>query len=204
MRQIREDCKKGVFVEGLSEENATNYKEAMGILMKGVKNRKISATSMNSESSRSHTIFTIYIESELNEGESIKMRRSKVHIVDLAGSERAKLTKVEGDRLKEGCNINKSLHVLGNVINALVESSKRKKHIPFRDSKLTHFLKDSLCGNSMTKLLANVHPSKSYLGDTLSTLMFAKRAKILKMKVEVNENTSDNFEDLRKEIRKLR
>ena len=113
----------------------------------------------------------------------MKVRRSKIHIVDLAGSERAKLTKVEGDRLKEGCNINKSLHVLGNVINALVESSKRKKHIPFRDSKLTHFLKDSLCGNSITKLLANVHSSKSYLSDTLSTLMFAKRAKILKMKV---------------------
>ena len=85
--------------------------------------------------------------------------------------------------MKEGCNINKSLHVLGNVINSLVESTKKKKHIPFRDSKLTHFLKDSLGGNSITKLLANVHCGKNYFRDTLSTLMFAKRAKSLKMKV---------------------
>ena len=86
----------------------------------------------------------------------MKHRKAKINIVDLAGSERAKDTKVEGERLKEGCNINKSLHVLGNVINALVESTKKKKHVPFRDSKLTHFLKDSLGGNSGTKLLANI------------------------------------------------
>ncbi len=78
--------------------------------------------------------------------------------------------------------------MLGNVINALVESAKKKKHIPFRDSKLTYYLKDSLSGNSKTKLLANIQPHKLYLGDTLSTLMFAKRVKILKMKVEVNES----------------
>lgn len=154
--------------------------------MRGVKNRKTSATSMNDESSRSHTIFTLNIQSQFMKDDITKIRRSKINIVDLAGSERAKQTKVEGERLKQGCNINRSLHVLGNVINALVQSSKKKKHIPFRDSKLTHFLKDSLCGNSITKLLANIHPSKAYLGDTLSTLMFAKRAKILKMKVQVN------------------
>ena len=81
-------------MEGLSEEHATNFQEAMGILMKGIKNRKISSTSMNAESSRSHTIFTVYIETEFKDGESLKVRRSKIHIVDLAGSERAKLTKV--------------------------------------------------------------------------------------------------------------
>lgn len=94
-----------------------------------------------------------------------------------------KHTNVEGERLREGCNINRSLHVLGNVINALVESTKKKKHIPFRDSKLTYYLKDSLGGNSITKLLANIQCNSKFLGDTLSTLMFAKRAKILKMKV---------------------
>jgi hypothetical protein len=87
-------------------------------------------------------------------------KKAKLHVIDLAGSERIKHTHVEGERLREGCNINKSLHVLGNVINALVESAKKKKHIPFRDSKLTHYLKDSLSGNSITKLLANVHTSK--------------------------------------------
>lgn len=148
----------------------------------------MASTSMNTESSRSHAIFTIVVESEIM-GESIlKLRKSKINIVDLAGSERVKHTHVEGERLREGCNINRSLHVLGNVINSLVESAKKKKHIPFRDSKLTYFLKDSLGGNSITKLLANIHCGKEYFGDTLSTLMFAKRAKILKMKVEINEN----------------
>ena len=107
-------------------------------------------------------------------------------MVDLAGSERVKQTNVTGDRFKEGCNINRSLHCLGNVINSLVESIKKKKYVPFRDSKLTFFLKDSLGGNSKTKLLANINPSKQYLGDTISTLMFAKRAKILKVRVEAN------------------
>lgn len=141
---------------------------------------------MNTESSRSHAIFTVMVETEIMEDDVLKVRKSKLNIVDLAGSERVKHTNVEGERLKEGCNINRSLHVLGNVINSLVESAKKKKHIPFRDSKLTHYLKDSLGGNSITKLLANIHCGKAYFGDTLSTLMFAKRAKILKMKVEVN------------------
>ena len=106
--------------------------------------------------------------------------------------------------MREGCNINRSLHVLGNVINCLAEASKKKKHIPFRDSNLTHYLKDSLGGNSITKLLANVHTGRQYFGDTLSTLMFAKRAKLVKMKVELNETTAENFDSLRKEVRKLR
>ena len=141
---------------------------------------------MNTESSRSHAIFTLTIETEVMEEDVMRIRRSKLNIVDLAGSERVKHTHVMGEQLKEGFNINRSLHVLGNVINSLVESAKKKKHIPFRDSKLTHYLKDSLGGNSLTKLLANIHTNKLFLGDTLSTLMFAKRAKSLKMKVEVN------------------
>ena len=80
--------------------------------------------------------------------------------------------------------------MLGNVINSLVESAKRKKHVPIRDSKLTHYLKDSLGGNSITKLLANVHTSREFFGDTLSTLMFAKRAKNLKLKIEQNETVA--------------
>jgi hypothetical protein len=115
---------------------------------------------MNTESSRSHAIFSILVESEVSEGEVVRSRKAKLHVVDLAGSERVKHTNVEGERLREGCNINRSLHVLGNVINCLVESSKKKKHIPFRDSKLTHYLKDSLGGNSITKLLANIHTSR--------------------------------------------
>jgi hypothetical protein len=115
-----------------------------------------------------------------------------------------KHTNVEGERLREGCNINRSLHVLCNVINSLAESAKKKRHIPFRDSKLTHYLKDSLGGNSITKLLANIHTGRHYFGDTLSTLMFANRAKSLKMKVELNETVAENFDALRKEVRRLR
>lgn len=85
-----------------------------------------------------------------------------------------------------------------------MESARKKKYIPFRDSKLTYFLKDSLGGNSKTTLLANINPARAYLGDTISTLMFAKRAKIIKVRVEANENIADNFESLRNEIRKLR
>jgi hypothetical protein len=176
----------------------------MALLLEGEKTRKMATTMMNNESSRSHAIFSVLIESEVIEEDVIKSKKSKLHIIDLAGSERVKHTNVEGERLREGCNINRSLHVLGNVINSLVESAKRKKHIPFRDSKLTHYLKDSLGGNSITKLLANVHTNKSYFGDTLSTLMFAKRAKILKMKVELNETSAGNFDALRKEVRRLR
>jgi hypothetical protein len=96
--------------------------------------------------------------------------------------------------------------VLGNVITCLAESSasKKKKHIPFRDSKLTHYLKDSLGGNSAAKLLACVHTARQYFGDTLSTLMFAKRAKLVRMKAELNETTVENFDALRSEIRRLR
>jgi hypothetical protein len=88
--------------------------------VEGDKTRKMAYTSMNTESSRSHVIFTIVVESEVREDEMIKVKKSKIHIVDLAGSERIKHTNVEGERLREGCNINKSLHVLGNVINSLV------------------------------------------------------------------------------------
>lgn len=132
-------------------------------------------------------------------------RYSKIHIVDLAGSERQHQVNLSGERFKEGCNINRSLHCLGNVINSLVESIKKKKYIPFRDSKLTFFLKDSLGGNSKTKLLANINPKQKYLSDTISTLMFAKRAKIIKVRVEPNENKADeNLDSLRNEIKKLR
>jgi hypothetical protein len=191
-------------VEGLIEKRIASYRQALALLLEGEKTRRMASTLMNTESSRSHAIFTVTVVSEVTEDGLTTSKKAKLHIVDLAGSERVKHTQVEGERLREGCNINRSLHVLGNVINSLVESSRKKKHIPFRDSKLTHYLKDSLGGNSITKLLANVHTSKQYFGDTLSTLMFAKRAKILKMKVELNETTAENYDSLRKEVRKLR
>ena len=109
----------------------------------------------------------------------------KIHFVDLAGSERQKLTFSEGDRLKEAGNINKSLTTLGMVINFLA-SEKKRNHIPFRDSKLTHFLKNSLGGSSKTSLIGTISCSSIYFQETLSTLKFASRAKMVKMKAEVN------------------
>jgi hypothetical protein len=157
--QIREN-KKGVFVEGLREWHLSSYKQGVELIMEGENSRRIALTTMNTESSRSHAIFTIYIESEIAEDDRVISKKSKLNVIDLAGSERIKHTNVEGERLKEGCNINKSLHVLGNVINSLLESAKKKKYIPYRDSKLTYYLKDSLGGNSITKLLANIHCGK--------------------------------------------
>ena len=124
-------------------------------------------------------------------------------MIDLAGSERSKAN--IGERLKEGCNINKSLHILGNVINSLVEKGGGKnRHIHYRDSKLTFFLKDSLGGNSKTRVIANISPAYSSFHETLSTLKFAKRVKLIKKKVVINEYSTGNLDCLKVEIRRLR
>jgi hypothetical protein len=122
-----------------------------------MKNRHVSQTTMNDKSSRSHSVFTINLESkEQNKGVTL-IRTSRFHLVDLAGSERQKLTNSNGERLKEGCSINRSLSILGNVINGLVEkSSGKQRYIHYRDSKLTFLLKDSLGGNSRTSIIANI------------------------------------------------
>ncbi|KAL4463035.1 hypothetical protein ABPG72_002918 [Tetrahymena utriculariae] len=203
--QLREDLKKGVYVEGLTEYVTQNFLQAIEILKTGSGNRHNGATSMNRESSRSHSVFSIILQSKaLSEGVT-HLRYSRFHFVDLAGSERTKQTNAMGERLKEGCNINKSLSILGNVINALVEvDNGRARHIHYRDSKLTFFLKDSLGGNSKTRVIANISPASSAFQETLSTLKFAKRAKLIKNKVQINEDHSGNVESLNNEIKKLR
>jgi hypothetical protein len=107
-------------VEGLIEKKVEGYRAAVALLLEGERTRRMASTMMNSESSRSHAIFTVVVESEVSEGDVLRYRRAKLHVVDLAGSERVKHTNVEGERLREGCSINRSLHVLGNVINSLV------------------------------------------------------------------------------------
>merc|ERR1712194_326089 len=130
---------------------------------------------------------------------------SKFHFVDLAGSECQKQTGATGDRLKEASNINKSLTVLGGVINSLVEVAEGKKvFIRYRDSKLTHLLKDSLGGNSKTCIIANISPASVSFSETLSTLKFAARAKMIKNNASVNEEASGNIESLKKEINRLK
>ena len=161
---------------------------------------------MNRESSRSHSVLTTIIESKsLSHTGVWNMKTSRFHIIDLAGSERSKNTNTVGERLKEAGMINKSLSALGNVIYALVDLSEGKnRHVPYRDSKLTFILRDSLGGNSKTVIIANISPSSINMGETLSTLEFAKRAKEIKNKAVVNEDSSGTIIVLKNEIKKLK
>ena len=199
---LREDIEKGVFIENVKEVVVNNYHEAYDIITQGVKRRHVSETNMNEQSSRSHSVFTIHYQTFEKRADCSSFKTAKFNFVDLAGSERQKLAKSVGDQLKEGCNINKSLAVLGDVINSLADNSKGKgKYIRYRDSKLTFLLKNSLGGNSKTVFIANVSPSSNYVIETLSTLMFAQRAKLIKNEAKINENVqSESLEALKNEL----
>ena len=202
---IREDIKKGVYVENLQQETVTNFDDTLNVIEKGVKFRHVGSTNMNKESSRSHSVFTLQIESKEKREDVWNFKNSFFHLIDLAGSERQKLTETFGDRLKEAGMINKSLSSLGNVINSLVEISEGKtRHVPYRDSKLTFLLKDSLGGNSKTLIIGNISPSYSCYGETLSTLRFAERAKLVKNKAIINEDTMGTISELKNEVKRLK
>ncbi|TQD96897.1 hypothetical protein C1H46_017502 [Malus baccata] len=178
--QLREDLKKGVYVENLTEYNVRNVNDVVKLLLQGASNRKMAATHMNSESSRSHSVFTCIIESRWEKDSVTHFRFARLNLVDLAGSERQKSSGAEGDRLKEAANINKSLSTLGLVIMSLVDLAHGKhRHVPYRDSRLTFLLQDSLGGNSKTTIISNVSPSICSANETLSTLKFAQRAKLI-------------------------
>lgn len=202
---LRENIKKGVFVEGAVEKIVTSAAEAYQVLSMGWRNRRVASTSMNRESSRSHAVFTMTLESKETDRELINIRTSQLNLVDLAGSERQKDTHAEGSRLKEASSINRSLMCLGQVIMALVDVSNGKtRHICYRDSKLTFLLKDSLGGNAKTYIIANVHPGSKCFGETWSTLQFAQRAKLIKNKAMINEDTQGNVRQLQAEVKKLK
>lgn len=200
---IREDIKKGVYVESLNEETVTGVKEMMNLTTRGARNRHVGSTLMNKESSRSHSVLTTTIESKTMNDEGVwQMKSSRFHIIDLAGSERSKNTQAVGERLKEAGMINKSLTALGIVINSLVEISEGKnRHVHYRDSKLTFLLRDSLGGNSKTVIIANVTAAAISVGETLSTLKFAQRAKLIKNKAVINEESSSTIHLLKAELR---
>jgi kinesin family protein 3/17 len=156
-------------------------------MQSGKRNRSVGATLMNATSSRSHSIFTIVIECAENSGDHIRV--GKLNLVDLAGSERQSKTGATGDRLKEANKINLSLTALGNVITALVDA--KSTHIPYRDSKLTRLLQNSLGGNAKTVMCANCGPADYNYDETLSTLRYANRAKNIKNKPKINEDPKD-------------
>jgi len=189
---VKEHPVLGVYVKGLQEIVVEGAPKMNDLIMQGMGNRHVAATAMNEESSRSHSVFTIKIHQKDATDES-KSMFSKVNLVDLAGSERAKSTGASGATLKEGANINKSLSALGNVINALVEQAKGKKKgvfIPYRNSKLTRVLQESLGGNSLTSMLAALSPAAINYDETLSTLNYAARAKSIKLSAKKNEEAS--------------
>jgi len=171
---VREDKKKGIYIEDLSEHAAANSKEVLNIMKKGMDNRAVNATNMNAESSRSHSLVVFNIIH--NNLKDLSTKISKLYLVDLAGSEKTSKTGATGQTLEEAKSINKSLTTLGLVINNLTES--KKTHIPYRESKLTRILQESLGGNSKTFLIITCSPSRYNEAETLSTLRFGIRAKV--------------------------
>lgn len=202
---VREDAAKGIYVEGLSEFTVSNTSEAMEVLKSGMDNRKVASTNMNRVSSRSHALFVLNVRTEITQGGITKVRDAKFTLVDLAGSERQKTTDAAGERLKEASMINNSLLCLGQVINSLVDQQRGlMKHAPFRDSKLTFLLKSSFGGNSKTCLVATVTPSAQSLTETISTLKFAQRAKLIKNNAMLNEDAYGSVPALQAEIARLK
>ncbi|KRX03663.1 P-loop containing nucleoside triphosphate hydrolase [Pseudocohnilembus persalinus] len=205
---IKEDLKRGVYVEGLKHQYLNNYTEVMDLYKKGNQRRHVAETKMNLESSRSHCVFQFQIEIKNNDNGVTHTQSAKINFVDLAGSERQKQTEATGKRFEESKNINKSLTMLGRVINALGEKSKLKNnetyHIPFRDSKLTHILKDSLGGNTKCIMVANITQADISYAETLNTLKFAQRTKMISTRAQRNVETQGNVKMLQKEIKFLK
>ncbi|KZV33656.1 phragmoplast orienting kinesin-1 [Dorcoceras hygrometricum] len=203
--QLREDSKKGVYVENLTQYSVRTANDVLELLQQGAANRKIAATHMNSESSRSHSVFTCIIESRWEKDSMVHLRFGRLNLVDLAGSERQKSSGAEGERLKEAANINKSLSTLGMVIMSLVDRAHGKhRHVPYRDSRLTFLLQDSLGGNSKTTIIANISPSTCSVYETLSTLKFAQRAKLIQNNAKINEDASGDVIALQRQIQQLK
>ncbi|KAI1888908.1 hypothetical protein AGOR_G00173610 [Albula goreensis] len=181
-----------------------NEEEALNLLFEGEMNRIIGAHTLNKNSSRSHCIFTVHIESHSRILSDAKYVTSKLNLVDLAGSERLGKTGSDGQILKETMYINKSLSFLEQAILALAD--RRRDHVPFRQSKLTHALKDSLGGNCNTVLVANIYGEAAQIEETLSTLRFASRMKCIRTVPAVNEHVDPvlQVKKLQKEIQLLK
>lgn len=184
--QVREDVQRGIFVEGMTEVCVTSDDELLATMRAGAMNRAVAATGMNEGSSRSHSVFMVTLYQRHLATQATKA--GTLYLVDLAGSEMVRKTGASGRQLEEAKTINKSLSALGMVINALTDAGAT--HVPYRDSKLTRVLQESLGGNARTALIINVSPSSYNTAETLSTLRFGNRAKAIKNKAVVNEQRS--------------
>jgi kinesin family protein 3/17 len=202
-KAIKEDPNMGVFVKDVSMYITKSVDDIKKALVLGSKNRKKGETLMNRDSSRSHCMFTLYVETQETIGGEEKIKVGKLNLVDLAGSERQKKSGAANERLKEASNINLSLTSLMNVISALV--NPKKTHIPYRDSKLTRLLEDSLGGNTKTCMIANISPADYNFEETMSTLRYANRAKNIKNQPTINEDPKDALlREYMEEIKRLK
>ncbi|XP_034015794.1 kinesin family member 3Cb [Thalassophryne amazonica] len=202
--ELKENPDCGVYVKDLSSVVTKNTTEIEHVMNIGNQSRSVGFTNMNERSSRSHAIFVVTVEcsEEGPDGED-HIRVGKLNMVDLAGSERQSRTGAKGKRLKEAAKINLSLSALGNVISALVDG--KSTHIPYRDSKLTRLLQDSLGGNAKTVMIATVGPSHENHDESLSTLRYACRAKNIKNKPRINEDPKDALlREFQEEIARLK
>lgn len=190
---VLEDSKKGMTVKNLSIHQPRNADHLIEMLEFGNKNRKLHPTDANAESSRSHAIFQINLRrKDFSENQEMSIQHSKMSLIDLAGSERAKVAyKSSRNKVlcREGSNINKSLLALGNCINALSNNEKKQGYIPFRSSKLTLILRDSLGGNCQTLMIATTSPALCHYEETHNTLLYAERAKGVQLNVRKNSIT---------------
>ncbi|VDP74813.1 unnamed protein product [Echinostoma caproni] len=202
--EIKEKPDSGIYVKDLSSVLTKSIGEIQKVMNIGYQNRSVGATNMNEHSSRSHAIFIVTIEcSRIGADGEQHIRVGKLNLVDLAGSERQSKTLSEGERLREATKINLSLSTLGNVISALVDG--KSTHIPYRDSKLTRLLQDSLGGNAKTVMVANIGPASYNYDETLNTLRYANRAKNIKNKPKINEDPKDALlREYQSEIERLK
>lgn len=198
---IREGSNGNIYVSGVTGEMVLEEQDVYRLLAMGNACRSTGSTNMNEHSSRSHAIFSFSLQRRDENG---SVTKSKFHLVDLAGSERAKRTGAIGQRFKESVNINQGLFALGNVISALGDEKRKRSHIPYRDSKLTRMLQDSLGGNSKTVMIACISPSATNFEETLNTLKYANRAKNIKNRPTVNLVNENEAARLRDEMNMLR
>eukprot|EP00358_Blepharisma_japonicum_P002806 CAMPEP_0202947020 /NCGR_PEP_ID=MMETSP1395-20130829/10481_1 /ASSEMBLY_ACC=CAM_ASM_000871 /TAXON_ID=5961 /ORGANISM="Blepharisma japonicum, Strain Stock R1072" /LENGTH=740 /DNA_ID=CAMNT_0049647983 /DNA_START=42 /DNA_END=2264 /DNA_ORIENTATION=- len=201
---VKENPETGFYVKDLNLFAVKSVDEIKEVMNAGRLNRHTGQTAMNKDSSRSHSIFSVVVErSETGKDGVTHYRVGKLNLVDLAGSERQSKTQSSGERLKEATNINKSLLTLGNVISSLVDGAS--SHIPYRDSKLTRLLQDSLGGNTKTLMIANIGPADWNYDETISTLRYANRAKNIQNKPKINEDPKDALlREYQDEIAKLK
>ncbi|XP_022617102.1 kinesin-like protein KIF17 isoform X2 [Seriola dumerili] len=202
--ELKEHPERGVYVRDLSMHTVHSVGECERIIEQGWRNRAVGYTLMNKDSSRSHSIFTIHLEiCNTDAAGQDHLRAGKLNLVDLAGSERQSKTGATGERLREATKINLSLSALGNVISALVDG--RSKYIPYRDSKLTRLLQDSLGGNTRTLMIACLSPADNNYEESLSTLRYANRAKSIQNRPRINEDPKDALlREYQEEIKQLR